>query len=370
MSRLLVLALFCTLLYACGTAAPAPTPISTILPPTSTSVPASLPAPTATMTQIATALPMPTAIQEPVQEPTAEAEIAIRALYLCTPGFCRLDPGVEEPVELLTALDVGIYGYVFSSDGKTIIYAIDGYADEDSHVQISNLDLLETQGVLDIRGIPSGAGGLEGYGVIGVTADGERVIYEDQAQLFIANLDGSERRALMGRRPYGASSTHRYSLSPSGLRVLYTTSNIPNAFELLDVETQQSYQSTLSSNRRPIALVDDNHLLVEVFDPPFDWEDGNPAGISRFTLGYEITPILGETLGEPVLLREDDGSTAHIAVSNVAGGLVLLREDGTRDGGEPEPEQLWLLNLTTGTHQPFLLPGYNGYSSVAISIVE
>ena len=39
-----------------------------------------------------------------------------------------------------------------------------------------------------------------------MTADGQRVLFEDQAQLFVANIDGSRRHAVMEQRLYGARS--------------------------------------------------------------------------------------------------------------------------------------------------------------------
>jgi hypothetical protein len=300
------------------------------------------------------------------------APAVIGAIYPCDPGLCRYTPGDEEAEELITALNLGLHGYAFTPDGAGLILAQETYPDSDIEILLMDGDMGNTRSVTTIEGVPSGAGGLEGASLIGMTADGKRVLFEDRAQLFIANIDGGERRALMGPRPYGASSTHTYTPSPSGLRVLYTRSNNPNYFEIVDAETAQIQSFSLPPDRRALALTDDAHMLVERFDPPVDLEGSNPAGADRFSLGYEVVPIEGAALGEPATLLTDDGSFARSVISNVAGDWLLISDDYPRSGDDtPEwPDPLWLLNIKTGERQPISLPLYDDYSRVAITVVR
>jgi hypothetical protein len=299
--------------------------------------------------------------------------VVISAIYPCDHGFCRHTLGVQdEPEELITALNPGIYSYVFTPDGAGMLLTEETYPNGDIEIALLDRDLRYIQTVAVVKGVPSGAGGLEGFGIIGVTADGKRVLFEDQAQLFIANIDGSGRRALLEPRPYGTSSTHTYTPSPSGLRVLYTRSGNPSTFEIVDVQTTHVQSFSLPPDRRALALVDDSHVLVERFDPPVDLEGSNPAGLARYSLGYEITPISGTTLGDPTTLRADDGSFARSVISNIAGDWVLISDDHPRSGDDaPEwPDPLWLLNIKTGVLEETYLPFYDDYSRVAITVVS
>jgi hypothetical protein len=298
--------------------------------------------------------------------------VVIQALYLCKFGFCRYTLGEQEAEELITALNPSLHGYAFRPNGAGLVYAEEMYPTGETEILIMNPDRMDTRSVTKISGVESGAGGLEGFGVLGMTADGQRVLFEDQAQLFVANIDGSQRHAVMEQRPYGASSTHAYALSPSGLRVLYKTSGNPNQLEIADVDTQALQTYTLATDRRAVALVDDDHVLVERFEPPFDTNGDNPAGVLRWSLGYEVVPISGATLGEPKTLRAGDGSFARSIISNVAGDWVLVSDDVPRAGDDtPEwPDPLWLLNVVTGARQDIHLPYYDDYSPVAIAVVR
>jgi hypothetical protein len=297
--------------------------------------------------------------------------VAVQALYLCKFGFCRYTLGDQEAEELITALDPALHGYAFRPAGAGLVFAEEMYPTGEPEILVTGPDMMNTRSVTKIGGAPSGAGGLEGYGVLGMTADGQRVLFEDQAQLFVANINGSQRRAVMEQRLYGASSSHTYALAPSGLRVLYTMSGSPNQFEIADVDTQALQAYTLATDRRAVALVDDDHVLVERFEPPFD-EEHNPAGALYWSLGYEVVPIVGAALGEPRTLRADDGSFARTVISNVAGDWVLVSDDVPRAGDDaPEwPDPLWLLNVKTGARQDIHLPYYDNYSLVAIRVVR
>jgi hypothetical protein len=343
---------------ATPTAPPAQTPTAQ---PTATPAPAATAAPTAAPLQTPTLAPSPT-----------PAPVVIQALYLCKFGFCRYTLGDLEAEELITALDPSLHGYAFRPDGAGLVYADEMYPTGETEILITSPDRMDTHSVTKISGVPSGAGGLEGYGVLGMTADGQRVLFEDQAQLFVADIDGSRRHAVMDQRPYGASSTHAYALSPSGLRVLYTRSGNPNYFEIADVDTQELQTYTLAANQRAVALVDDDQVLIERFEPPFEVDGDNPAGVLRWSLGYEVVSIGGATLGEPKALRADDGSFARSIISNVSGDWVLVRDDVPRAGDDtPEwPDPLWLLNVKTGARQEIHLPYYDNISPVAIRVVR
>lgn len=369
--------LFCLLCSACGdtttstgaTAPPAPMPTTDVTPPAAPPTVAATAISVPTVTSVPTTTPMPTTSPTVPPTPTT-APAVISALYPCDSGLCRYTQGDEEAEELITALNPGLHGYAFRPDGAGLILAQETYPDSDIEILLMDSDMGNTRSLATIEGLPSGAGGLEGASVIGMTADGERVLFEDRAQLLIANIDGGERRAVMDPRPYGATSTHAYTPSPSGLRVLYTRSNNPNYFEIADVETAQVRSFSLPADRRALALIDDSHVLVERFEPPVDLEGSNPAGAYRFSLGYEVVPIEGAALGEPATLLADDGSFARSVISNVAGDWLLISDDYPRTGDDaPErPDPLWLLNVKTGERQPISLPLYDDYSRVAIAV--
>jgi hypothetical protein len=365
------------LLSACGTTAASTNTTALPTAERSAATPAatSTAPPTQTSTAQPTATPAPTATQLPtatLAPPATPAPVVIQALYLCKFGFCRYTLGEQEAEELITALNPSLHGYAFRPNGAGLVYAEEMYPTGETEILIMSPDRMDTRSVTKISGVPSGAGGLEGFGVLGMTADGQRVLFEDQAQLFVANIDGSQRRAVMDQRPYGASSTHTYALSPSGLRVLYTTSGNPNQFEIADVDTQALQTYALAADRRAVALVDDDYVLVERFEPPFDTNGDNPAGVLRWSLGYEVVPISGAALGEPKALRADDGSFARSIISNVAGDWVLVSDDVPRAGDDtPEwPDPLWLLNVVTGARQDIHLPYYDDYSPVTIAVVR
>jgi hypothetical protein len=296
--------------------------------------------------------------------------VVIQALYTCKFGFCRYTLGDEEATELITAINPYLHGYAFTPDGAGILWAQDSYPTGEGEILLADLNLRDTRTVTMVQGLESGAGGLEGYGVLGMTADARRVLYEHRAQLFVANVDGSDARAVLEQRPYGSSSTHSYALSPSGLRVLYTMSGNPNQFEVANVDTRTSDTFALPPDRRAVALVDDTHVLIERFEPPVA-ADANPTSISRWSLGYEVAPLDGGQLDQAVPLREDDGSYARWAISNVAGDWLLIKDEVPR-AGDDAPEQgdpLWLLNVRTGARQDIHLPYFDNYSLVAIAIV-
>lgn len=386
--RRLLTALIALLLAACGASASNPSapaePTASQPLPTTIAQPSAPPATTvATNKPAATFPPAPTETPEPASTPAPDAAPTaasmpaaqpafIRALYACKPGFCRYTLGEQAAEALITALDPALHGYAFTPDGAGILLGQDAYASSDVEILLMNSDMLDVRTVAMVTGMPSGAGGLEGYGAIGMTDDGQRVIFEDQAQLFISNLDGSQRHAVMEPRPYGASSTHHYALSPSGLRVLYTTSGQPNQFKIAGTESGALHSFSLGSDRRALALIDDQHVLIERFEPPFDPNGANPAGVERWNLGYEVAPITGDRLGQPAPLRAGDGSFARSAISNVAGDWLLISDDVARAGaGAPEqPDPLWLLNVQTGARQDISLPLYDGYSQVAIALVR
>jgi hypothetical protein len=294
----------------------------------------------------------------------------INMLYPCDPGLCRYTLGDSKPKQLSSVPGNMLHGCSFTPDGAGIMLGRTTSPHGEAEIVLTDLDLGNVRKVTTVRGAPNGLGEPEGFGLLGMTADGKRLLFEDQAQLFIANLDGSERRALMDQRPYGVSTYHSYNISPSGLRVLYTGSYSPNWLEIVDTETGRSQTFTLSLDRMALMLIDDTHLLIERFGPPYNPEGSNPTTKSKYSLGYEIVPIAGASLGDPVVLFTDEGSVERYPISNVAGDWLLI-EDFYRinDNGTVAPiEQLWLLNLKTGERQPISLPLYNHYFGVAIRV--
>ena len=359
-----------------GTVAPSAQPSATTRIPAPTAAPATaLPPTAAPPTSLPpTVIPSPAPSPAPSATPTpAASQPVMQALYTCREGqLCSLGADENAPTVLLQSNEPGMYGFAFTADGAGIVFGREAYPTGELDLLLADRVLQNTRGILTGTGVTSGAGDNAGYGVVGTTADGAQLLFEDQAQLFVANLDGSGRRALMEPRPYGASSTHSYTPAPSGRRVLITSSGNPNSFEVLNIDTGALQLYTLPADQRALALTDDAHILIERFDPPVDLAASNPAGIARFSLGYAVASLEGERVGVAAELRSDDGTVARSPRSAVTGDWLLLSDDDYNDNEAHNGAVLvpvWLLNVRTGERTDFTLPEYDGYGRVALSLV-
>lgn len=362
-------------LVACGPAAQVETPTA---PAAATVATATVQAAAPTAASAPTASAEPTAAPPsaslaptvvPTVAPTPVDAPAPLAFYPCDAGFCSapLDGGAAHPIFANAPPPAQLSSYAFSPDGALLAYAVDKPDSEGSAtLYLLAADEAQPRTLFDVAGIESGNGGIEGYGVLGFADNGSALVFEDAAQVFVAALDGSNRRPVMAQRPYGASSTHTYYLAPDGSRVMAVGSGAPYFAEVAEVARDAVATYTLSTDRKPVAFGDDaGQIVVEQFDPPVDQVEGNPATKSYLTLAYELlalpaSPGADETLAPGQLAYRDDGTASRGAASNVVAGLLILRDYERLENGEivaAEPA-LSLLDLNAGTLTPITLPGY------------
>jgi hypothetical protein len=304
-----------------------------------------------------------TATPAPVASPESGGAFAI---YPCGERFCSFAPGGSGDAQQVFAAappPADLTSYAFSPDGTQLLYALDKPGAEGS----ATLYLLaegdaQPRALFDVAGSESGSGSIEGYGVLGFADGGASVVFEDQAQVFVAAPDGAGRRPVLEQRPYGASSTHTYYLAPDGGRVMVVGSGSPYYLEVADVGSGAVLTYTLGYDRTPIAFGDaPGQIVVEQSDPPVDQVEGNPATKSYWTLGFELldlpaAPGAESPLPPGKLVYGDDGSASRGAASNVAAGKLLLRDYEFKEAGEVGA--LSLLDLRSGERVPVSLPGY------------
>ena len=358
------------ILAACGPVAQVESPTAPAVATVATA-PVQADAPTATSAPTASAAPTvaptapPTATVAPSASPTTVAAPAPQAFYPCDKSFCSapVSGGPAQPIFASAPPPSAMQSYAFSGDGAQLVYALDKPGAEGSAtLYLLGANDAKPRPLFAVSGVESGNGGIEGYGALGFADNGASLVFEDQAQVFVAALDGTGRRPVMERRDYGASSTHTYYLAPDGSRVMVVGSGAPYFFEVADVASGAVLSYTLGFDRKPVAFgTSGGEVVVEQSDPPLDQVEGNPATKTYLTLGYELLSLPPAPSGDATLppgkqAYRDDGSASRIAISNVAGGKLLLRDEDIGQGSPAMPFSL--LDLAAGIRTPVTLPGY------------
>ncbi|HEU5090873.1 MAG TPA: hypothetical protein VFT99_25655 [Roseiflexaceae bacterium] len=385
MNNRVFLCVMLLLLSACGTAgAPTPTVAPSAEPtapaqaspttvpsatsvPSPTSVPATVPpSPTTPPTPSATSEPTPappTAVPTIVPSPTTRPAV-LSAVYECDAGLCWA-PLDGTPPQALVAFDHSqqqLAGFNVSADGTQVLYGLGelygGSATLHSVPIVGGAD----QTLFDVAGAESGTGGLEGFGALGFTPANDRIVFEDQAQVFAANLDGSDRRAVNEQWRYGASSFHWYSLSPGGGFMYQAGSNQPNQVTIFKTTEAYSAALTLDAADVPEGFLDEGHtLLARMLDPSLDEIDTNPATVERKLVGYALYDVESGQRTPVVLGNQALGQSPPALLSTIAGEQAIAAyEDGL----------LMLADLRGGRLVPTSLAGYKPGGRIVLFLLQ
>jgi len=277
-------------------------------------------------------------------------------LYACTTGLCSITIGSDK-AQTVVPFDpktVSIHGYSLSLDGTKIVYAL-GDADGTSgkaDIYLADANGNNSRKLFNVKGALSGVGDLEGYGVLGLTADNSRIIFEDNAQVFTARLDGVDRRPILKQFIYGASSTHYYQLSPQRTRLLVTyTDPLPSITEY-DTATSKEYSYNLDLSLSPAAMgSDDQHIIAYHLSRPY-----NPNALSH---GENLDiPSDGYAEVELPSLKSRSLQIPGAIMSTASNGQIVIAQT-TQNIGEYKNFQLF--DLASGQVTPLTLPNFLAY---------
>lgn len=193
------------------------------------------------------------------------------------PGFTA-DTGIVRVTSLVSSADGWLAAYVLERGSTATLVTYDR----------SNGTRTEQ---FPLTFAADGLGDLSGVQVLGLTPDKQRVIFEDKTQVWNARLDGSDRKAVTEPLPYGASTTHSFSLSSQSDRLLVRQSLGINSAVVYNVDNGSKTIYHLDPFLAPDAMLDTTHLRAVRFDRPYDPNASNGELISRTVVGYEIVDL-------------------------------------------------------------------------------
>ncbi len=283
--------------------------------------------------------------QQPAQPVTATA----RALYRCDVGLCS--SALDGSATTTVIGGAAFAGYAFAPDGARVALGVGEPGSGIATLYRVNPDGGDAVPLFNVQGVTSEIGELRGFGALGLTPDNNRIIFEDQAQVFIANLDNSNRQAVTEQIGYDAANFHSFALSPQSSRLMLIRSSVPNMPVIYDVTSpgSQPQSYTIAADQRVRALIDEgSRILTQRIDPA--------TGV---ILGYNEVDLTSGTI-RPVLTGQFDATNpAPRLVSPVTNGYALF---AAADGS------LFLLNLTSGEQQPVTLPGITSLDGVGLFV--
>jgi hypothetical protein len=272
-------------------------------------------------------------------------------MYPCTSGLCSvtLQTGQTRVVVPLVIYDAVLYGYARTSDGRRIVYATGQptFRGEYADVYVAGSDGSNPRRLRRVYSLANGVGSPAGFGVIGTIGDGASYLYEDRAQIFVAQFDGAQERPVTPVLRYGASTTHRIITSSNGARLLYVPS-LPFP-RVLTYTVSNGLDAT--TNIDPYLAPafwgsDENHIVVYRFNKPYDPEASNGANYDRLdnnVVGYaSLNMNTGQTQPLPI-----DPSFRPV-YSGAGGYTVLVNRSGTTA----------LFNPSTGGIEVVSLPNF------------
>jgi len=185
-----------------------------------------------------------------------------KVVYFCTTGLC-LGTFYSQTVQTIarftptkTLFDSPIHGFAISRDGSIVVYAFTDYNTPKGIADIFavHTDIFKPQKILQVKGAINGVGEPQGYGVIGLTPDGTRIIFEDEAQVYMVNLDGSNRKPITPQIQYGAIDSHAFSLSSDGNYILEFGNGIEESATVYNVYTGEEKVYEFEDKLSPVFL--------------------------------------------------------------------------------------------------------------------
>jgi hypothetical protein len=220
-------------------------------------------------------------------------------LYPCDSGLCSLAPasGQVRVVAPFLPVETALYGYAVSVDGTLVVYALGAKSSPEgtASIVLADADGSNPRRLFTVRGVPNGMDEPSGYGVLGLSADNTRVIFEDQAQVFVARLDGSGRRPVTPQLRYGASVGHVFLLSPGRTKLLVRSTTMVDHIALYDIASGVASTVELDAHDSPAFWGgDDDHVALYRFDKPYDPEASFGYDYSRVVRGYREIELSGK----------------------------------------------------------------------------
>jgi hypothetical protein len=336
-----------------------------VLPTTPISPNSSMGAPTTTATSdamVTTPFTSTTTLNERNQ-----AKV-VHFLYPCIRGLCQSVVGstLVQIVALFSTEQEALYGYTFSSDGTKIVYAIGAKAktgiDHVGEVSSADIYVVDTDGsnsrkLFSITGTMSGNGALQRFGVLGLSADNTQVIFEHDAQIFVSELDGTERRSITPRIEYPGARIHYYVLSPQSTVLMRVPYGGYHSVETYNVANGGSKKYDIEPPLSPALFSsDDNHIIAYRYEQAFDPAYSPNAQGDRPIIGYDEVH-LQEGKVRPIKI-----DASYKFISNISNGFGLVQR-------KDRPTELLLLTLSTGNMSPVQVINYTeGHISVFVNV--
>jgi hypothetical protein len=285
------------------------------------------------------------------------ATVVHEIFYLCDEGLCRARVGSSKVDVIVdtTSLRQGVHSYAVSTDGQTLVYALGEMPAPDLvtvYRETAERPLAERLTALKSKEATNGMGESVGFGVRGVSIDGQDLIYEEEAQVSLMPNGCCEAWPITGKLGYGVSAGPRVFLSPRRTRVMVKMSNDPERVLLYRMPASATDKVEPTSHKLGATATvaefgrDDDHLLVYRFDtalPP----DQNPVAIERSIKGLEEHSLKDGT-GRILLDTSISPQTSYpYVLSNSTGRTILV---------QMAADEVVLLDILTGKLTPVTQP--------------
>jgi len=292
--------------------------------------------------------------------PMTQSNVQGSVLYECGRSLCLMPISAKEPIIVVESNpQQQIFGYAISADNTAIVYALGSVDYGVADVYIAGIDGGNQQRLFQIQGKIGPLGSFEGFGVIGISSDNQRIIFENENQVYTAKLDGSDRRQVTPEIPYGVSSSHSFRLSSQRTYLLIKPSEPFPYVSIVDVASGDNRSLQIDPYLAPAYFGNaDSEIIVYRTAAPYNPDASRGENIQRGEeiTGYEMLDIqTGATQALPI------ESNRHI-LTDASGGYVI-----TGKWSSAGFTDLGVTNLTSGEVLPIVLPGYT-YGNLAFSI--
>jgi hypothetical protein len=264
-------------------------------------------------------------------------------LFECYSGLCtaHVENDIARTVVQKLGTKTPFRGFAYSVDGTKFVYGMknDSAADK-VDIYMANSDGSNAQLLFTLNYLQSVSTDTK---VLGLSKDNIQIIFEENAQVFVSNLDGSMRRAVTPILHYGASSTHYFYVSPDASCIMLVGTGLAYQLQIYRLDgTTERFEL-----KPQVAIIgfghDVDHILAVGVDPAYQTSPQiNEAAQNRSILRLEEIN-LRTGAAKSLLETNEHPKLSTMIRSNVSNSKTIFGAG----------EKMYYVDLGSGSVVPF-----------------